>query len=124
MTGQMRLRKQAQSGDPARARKLVPLGICHRMQGQPGDQVIENSAELRQVLEALDFAAERFNDPFTTFTAGKIGHGRTVYQAAGCGDPHSAQNFAARRILLPQLKQNFISPEGAAAGGAACGGAA
>jgi hypothetical protein len=25
---------------------------------------------------------------------------------------------------LPQLKQNFISPEGAAAGGAACGGAA
>ncbi len=70
MTGQMRLRKQAKPGDSAGARELVPLGIGYGMQNQPADQVIENGAQLRQVFEALDLTAERFNYPFTTLSAG------------------------------------------------------
>ena len=137
MASHMVFSEQTQARDAPGAGKLVPLRFRYRMQRQPADEILKDGLQLREIFEARDIATERLNHPFAALSAGKVGHGRLVYQADGCGVPHSPQNFAARRILLPQLKQNFMSPAGAGAatgatgaagtgtaatGGGACGG--
>ena len=123
MAGQMRFGQQAQTRNAPRAGELVPLRLRYRMQRQPTDKILKDGLQLPEVFKTRDIATERLNHPFAALSAGKVGHGRLVYQAAGCGVPHSPQNLAARRILFPQLKQNFMSPAGVAAGGAAAGAA-
>ncbi len=118
MASQMGFSEQTQARDAPGAGKLVPLRFRYRMQRQPTDEILKDGLQLREIFKARDIATERLNHPFAALSAGKVGHGRLVYQADGCGVPHSPQNFAVRRILLPQLKQNFMSPAGAAEGGA------
>ena len=132
MASQMGFSEQTQTGDAPGAGKLVPLRFRYRMQRQSTDEILKDGLQLREIFKARDIATERLNHPFAALSARKVSHGRSVYQAADCGVPHSPQNFAARRILLPQLKQNFVSPAGAAdatgaagiaaTGGGACGG--
>lgn len=65
MAGEVGFGKEAEAGDAAGAGELVPEGVGDGVERHAVDDVLEEGAEERKILEALRFAPKRLNDPFT-----------------------------------------------------------
>src|SRR6185436_12124251 len=84
MTGKVRFSKQAQAGDPASGRKLMPHRLAHGTQDHRGHQVGEERAQFLRLCQPGAVAAVRFDHPLDSWHA---------YES---GFPHSGQNFELR----------------------------
>ncbi len=101
MAGQVRFGKQAKPCHATRARKLMPHGLCHRLEREFFDETVEKAPERPHIRKSVGIAPVSINDPLHS------GHRHA------CELPHSGQNFAFPGIDFPQLMQNFVSPAGA-----------
>lgn len=66
MAGEVRFCEQAQTGNPASARKLMPVGLSDNLELQILDDALEQKLQSGQTAESLRRAAMSFDDPLNS----------------------------------------------------------